>query len=202
MPNPFYHIVAVALCLLPACKTERSVRWEKGESSDRLSERFVGQSVDRWEDGQQHEMDRKRTSPGKVFGRKHGNEQFGDRQFGTKKFGGNRAFSGNRKYDPDTYHFVRAREMAREEAASAGKPYRAAGQTAPEGGQRWFGRDKSVAKKAAYGSDKVVEHSGYRAAQDAQGDSRQSNVDILNPRGSGSEPKELSIDEVKKMLKR
>lgn len=192
----------VAICSLSACESQRTVKWKKGESSDRFTERFVGQSVDRWEDGQQHEMDRKRTSPAKIFGGKHGNEQFGGREFSTKKFGDKRKFSGQKKYAPDTYQFVRDREVAREAAASAGKVYGDAGEAANEGGKRWFGRDKSIVKKAAYGGDKTVERRSYRAAQAAQGANRESRADILNPRGSGSEPKELSIGEVKDMLRR
>jgi hypothetical protein len=205
MANPNYRVVlaAVALCMLPACKSQRKVTWEKGSGGDRLTERFVGQSVERWDSGEQHEMDRKRTSPEKVFGGKHENAAFGrDGKYGAKKFGGTRNYAGKKGYNPDSYQFVRDREMAREAAAGAGKKYGDGGQKANDGRKKWFGRDKSVASETAYGSDKSVERSPFGTAQKAQGEKRESSIEILNPRGTNSSPKELSIGEVKKMLTR
>ena len=72
MPNPARALLLTlaALALLPACKTVRTERWESG-SGDKLSEKFVGQSMDRWNSGEQHEMDRKRVRTEDVFGGDH-----------------------------------------------------------------------------------------------------------------------------------
>lgn len=204
MAIPHYRVAlaAVALCMLPACKTQRTETWEKGSGGDRLTERFVGQSVDRWENREQHSMDRKRTSPEEVFGGKHDNQDFGRGEYGKKKFGGTRNYAGKTGYNPNSYQFVRDREMAGEAAAAAGKQYGGGGQKANDGRKRWFGRDKSVAGETAYGSDKSYGSSPFSTAQNAQGENRESSIEILNPGGTDSVPKELSIGEVKKMLQR
>ncbi len=209
MSNPRYGLAAAAVvsCALSAClagcKTQRTVTWERGGAPDKLTERFVGQSMEKWNDGERHAMDRQRTSPERIFGGKRDNSQFGGEDYGTKKFrGSGEKFSGNKRYEPDTYQFVRDRELAREAAAAAGKQYGDAGAEAPESRRGWFGRDKSVATKSAYGSDKKVASTPLAEAERAQELNRERGLDIVNPSGSEYAPKELSIDEVRKILGR
>ena len=175
-------------------------------ASDPLSQRFIGQSVDRWNKGEQHSMDRQRIDTKDLFGGTRGNDQFGKKEYGKKKFG-RKAFATNKEYQSPDYQFIRDREMAREEAAVASERFHGAEQTANEGRKRWFGRKKDVSRDTAYEAGRIaddggrsIDREGYRDAAASQDLNRKKDLDIVNPAGSEAAPKVMSIQDIKQLI--
>ena len=201
-----------AVCLLPSCETVRTVKSVESRGinqSDPLAERFVGQSVERWNNGEQHSMDRQRIDTGDLWGGDRGNNQFGGREYGRKEFG-RKMFGKTEQYKSPQYHFIEEREVAHEEAAAASSGYYAGDREAGEGKRRWFWQKKGVSREAAYEAERLapeaggrpVDRPGLREAEASQEQNRDSDLNIVNPAGHRAAPPEMSIQDVKTMLGR
>ena len=198
--------LALAVALLPACEALKPVsRVTKVESisasrSDPLSKRFVGQSLDKWEDGEQHSMDRQRIDTTDLFGGSRSNQQFGGDAYRKKRFNGNKRFTGNKDYKPEGYQFVKDREMARKEAIAASQTFGERDKRANEGRKSWFGRDKAVTPERANAEGKSFETRVLPGTTGAQRAHNETELDIHRPQGRDG--KGLSFDDLKEALGR
>lgn len=137
-----------------------------------------------------------------IFGGKEvGKKSFGKKEFQSKSYG------GNEKFDANSYHFMKQREMSREAAAAAEKSYLDGKRQAGDGSKRWFGSKKSVEREGFAHSERRFNTSGYRTsgysdAEKSQERNRDGELDVINAPGTGLEPRAMSVDDVKTILGR
>lgn len=130
-----------------------------------------------------------------------GGKDVGKKSFRKKEFQ-SKSYAGNEKFDANSYHFIKQREMSREAAAAADKSYLDGKRQAGDGSKRWFGSDKNVAREGFAQSERRFNTSGYADAEKSQVRNQDGELDVINAPGTGLDPRAMSIDDVKTILGR
>jgi len=151
--------------------------------SDPLSNRFVGQSVDRYEEGERHPMDHQRIDTKDLFGGTRDNKQFGGDAYSKKRFTGNKRFGGDKQYTPQGFQFMKDREMGRKEAIAASQKFGERDKLANEGSKGWFGRNKTVTPDRADAEGERIEMRTLPGTTGAQRSHNETKLPIQRPQG-------------------
>lgn len=201
-------LALLAACAFPSCeglKTKRTITKveSRGASqTDPLARRFVGQSLDRWADGERHAMDHQRIDTKDLFGGTRDNKQFGGDSYNKKSFNGNTRFRGNKQYTPQGYQFVRDREMARKEALAASQKFGERDKVANEGRKSWFGRDKTVARDRADAEGQRYDTAALPGTTGAARDHNETPLNVYQMPGRGGGANQLSLEDLQDLLGR